>query len=120
MAVAQTIEELELRGGHPALDFVNTVETRASDPIELLRSYRDLLTWAARVELVDADTAAFLGRAAGGSDARDVLARAIDLREAAYEVLVAVAVDGVAPPKHALAVINTELADSSREAALVF
>src|SRR5262245_35431911 len=121
MAVAQTIDELELTGGDPALDFVNTVETRASDPLELLRSYRDLLTWTVRAGLVEASTAASLAHAAWRSGvADDVLARAIALREAAHDVLVAVAVEDVPPPKPALAVINAEVADASRGAALVF
>ena len=116
MAVAQTIDELELTGGDPALDFVNTVETRASDPLELLRSYRDLADWTAKVGLVDAKTARSLRRFA----AADVLARAIALREAAYEVLVAVAVEHALPRKGALAIINTEVADAGRDAALAF
>lgn len=110
MPVAQTIDELELTGGDPALDFVNTVETRASDPLELLRTYRDLVDWTARVGLVDARTARFLRRFADDK----VLARAIALREAAYEVLVAVAVEHAPPSKKALAVINAEVADAER------
>jgi predicted RNA-binding Zn ribbon-like protein len=116
MAVAHTIDELELTGGDPALDFVNTVETRASDPLELLRSYRDFLDWTARVGLVEARTARSLRHFA----ADDVLARAIALREAAYEVLVAVAVEHAPPPKTALAVINAEVADAGRGAGLAF
>jgi predicted RNA-binding Zn ribbon-like protein len=116
MAVAQTIDELELTGGDPALDFVNTVETRASDPLELLRAYRDFVDWTAKVGLIDARTARSLRR----RDAADVLARAIALREAAYEVLVAVAVDHAPPPKRALAVVNAEIADAGRGAALAF
>jgi predicted RNA-binding Zn ribbon-like protein len=116
MAVAQTIDELELTGGDPVLDFVNTVETRASDPLELLRAYRDFVDWTAKVGLIDARTARSLRR----SDAADVLARAIALREAAYEVLVAVAVDNAPPPKRALAVVNAEIADAGRGAALAF
>lgn len=110
MPVAQTIDELELTGGDPALDFVNTVETRASDPLELLRTYRDLVDWTARVGLVDARTARFLRRFADDK----VLARAIALREAAYEVLVAVTVEHAPPSKKALAVINAEVADAER------
>jgi predicted RNA-binding Zn ribbon-like protein len=110
MPVAQTIDELELTGGDPALDFVNTVETRASDPLELLRSYRDLVDWTAKVGLVDAKTARSLRR----FDAQDVLARAIALREAAYELLVAVAVEHTPPPARPLAVVNTEIADAGR------
>src|SRR5262245_2223572 len=109
MAVAQTIDELELTGGDPALDFVNTVETRASDPLELLRAYRDLVDWTAKVGLIDTRTARSLRRLA----AADVLARAIALREAAYEVLVAVAVEHAPPPEGALALINAEASDAS-------
>ncbi len=110
MPVAQTIDELELTGDDAALDFVNTVETRASDPLELLRSYRDLVDWTAKVGLVDAKTARSLRR----FDAEDVLARAIALREAAYELLVAVAVEHTPPPARPLAVVNAEIADAGR------
>jgi predicted RNA-binding Zn ribbon-like protein len=110
MPVAQTIDELEFTGGDPALDFVNTVETRASDPLELLRSYRDLVDWTAKVGLVDAETARSLRR----FDAEDVLARAIALREAAYELLVAVVVEHAPPPTRPLAVVNAEIADAGR------
>ena len=110
MAVAQTIDELELTGGDPALDFVNTVETRASDPLELLRSYRDLVDWTAKAGLIDAKTARSLRR----FDAEDVLARAIALREAAYELLVAVAVEHAPPAKRPLAIVNAEIADAGR------
>ena len=115
MPVARTIDELELTGGDPALDFVNTVETRASDPLELLRTYRNLVDWTARAGLIDARTARSLRRFA----ADDVLARAIALREAAYEVLVAVAVEHAPPSKKALSVINAEVADA-RRGGLVF
>jgi predicted RNA-binding Zn ribbon-like protein len=121
MAVALTIDELELTGGDPALDFVNTVETRASDPLELLRSYRDLVDWTLKVGLIDGRTARSLARAAwrwGVAD--EALARAIALREAAYEVLVAYAVEHRAPPKAALAVISAEIADASGSASLEF
>jgi predicted RNA-binding Zn ribbon-like protein len=116
MPVAQTIGELELNGGDPALDFVNTVETRASNPLELLRSYADLVDWTVRVGLVDARAARSLRR----SSADGVLARAVALREAAYEVLVAVAVDHAPPPARALAVVNAEVADARRGGELVF
>ncbi len=61
---ALTIDHVRLLGGDVALDFVNTVEARSAKPIELLRDYRDLLTWAARVELIDERTATSLGRKA--------------------------------------------------------
>ena len=45
-------------GGHPALDFVNTVDPREGDEqIEYLNSFEDLVQWAVRGRLIDAPTA---------------------------------------------------------------
>jgi predicted RNA-binding Zn ribbon-like protein len=48
-----TIDDLELVGGHPALDFANTIENRLADqPDNLLRSPADLARWGADAGLI--------------------------------------------------------------------
>jgi predicted RNA-binding Zn ribbon-like protein len=77
-------------GGHPALDFCNTrAGWGAPAPKEYLASYDHLAVWTREVGLFrPRDVATF--RRAARSDAvtaRAVLAAALELREAAYAVL---------------------------------
>jgi len=54
MTSQKTIEDISLLGGHPALDFVNTVDSRGErwGP-EFLNTYGDLVTWAGRLDVID-------------------------------------------------------------------
>ncbi len=89
MTNRKTINEISFLGGHSALDFVNTVDSRGErwGP-ELLNSYGDLVAWARRVDLIDTnDAAALLSQAAKSpTKARGELERAKDLREAMYRI----------------------------------
>ncbi|MGO4336032.1 ABATE domain-containing protein [Labrys sp. KB_33_2] len=61
MSQNKTIAAARLVGGHPALDFVNTVDAwRDRWGPDLLVSYDDLLTWAERVDLIDSALSAHL------------------------------------------------------------
>jgi predicted RNA-binding Zn ribbon-like protein len=63
--VSSSVEEIDLRGGHPVLDFVNTVAWRG-DPdrrIDYLERYFDLVTWCRRAGLVTSTEASTLNRA---------------------------------------------------------
>ena len=76
-------------GNHTAVDFTNTVGSRLETPEEHLTTYGDLLAWAeaARV-LTRAQAGRLKQRAAAEPDqARRALRRAIDFREALYDVL---------------------------------
>lgn len=67
------LADLEWLGGHPALDFVNTVHSRTSDaPEEYLHSFDDLVRWNEVAGLLD------------GTDARRFQAREGRRRNAAY------------------------------------
>ena len=85
MSNQKTISNINLFGGHPALDYVNTVDSRGErcGP-EFLNSYSDLLTWARRVGLIDdEERAALLANAARSpSNAQDSLNEAKEFREA--------------------------------------
>jgi len=83
---------MKLVAGELCLDFANTADWHASDtPIELLRTYRDLVTWGQRVRLLDAAAARRLLREARKrpADAIVVLKRARAVREAIYGIVLA-------------------------------
>ena len=81
-----TIGTLKLFGGHPALDFANTVNSRgAAYGPDLLRTYADLLNWGLRLGLLDPNEAADL-REIPTDQAATALRRAIALREAIYRI----------------------------------
>ncbi|MBZ5500348.1 MAG: ABATE domain-containing protein [Acidobacteriia bacterium] len=84
--------DTKLVAGELCLDFANTAEWHASaTPIELLKTYGDLVTWSRRVGLVDAPAAGRLLREARRrpDDAAAVLKRAITVREAIYGLVLA-------------------------------
>ncbi|WP_322790951.1 ABATE domain-containing protein (plasmid) [Rhizobium indigoferae] len=85
MDTQKTIDDISLLGGHPALDFVNTVDSRGErwGP-DFLNSYDDLVAWARRLDLIDDKERDTLLAKAGGSpsDAKKELGEAKELREA--------------------------------------
>jgi len=89
MTRQKTIEEINLLGSHPALDFVNTVDSRGErwGP-EFLNSYADLVTWARRVDIVDEEEQRTLLALAkrSPSDAQKELICARELREALHRI----------------------------------
>lgn len=87
--MATSTSDMPLSGGHPALDFPNTVDSRRGrwGP-DLLRSYDDIIILARRIELIDGTQADELGRLAKAHPRRAVtaLTEAVRLREAIYAV----------------------------------
>lgn len=82
-----------LHGGHPALDFVNTLDWRdrpvaEGGPEDMLVSYAALLACWRRLEIIGASTETELGRqaAAKAAETAAVLAEALELREALYRI----------------------------------
>lgn len=85
-----SIADLPLEGGHPALDFLNTVDDRVSEsPRDYLREPSDLVTWGVRTGVLD--RVLLPPRA-------DELSRALALREH-LTTLFAAGVDGLAPSR---------------------
>lgn len=87
---------LELLGGHPILDFVNTLDWRDRDaeaggPVETLVSYEALLAWAQRLALLEAGEARLLAKEAQANPAaaNAVLQDALALREALHRLIIA-------------------------------
>src|SRR5690349_4753422 len=76
--------------GHVALDFINTVTSRDTSPLDWLDGYPRLIEWAALAGLVDARTAANLRALGEGSprEAAAALTRARKMREALHDAFV--------------------------------
>ena len=76
------VGRLELIGGHPVINFVNTLAATQEAPSEHLEAYADLLVWSERVGFVTAGQAALLRSLAADAapDAAAALARALRLR----------------------------------------
>jgi predicted RNA-binding Zn ribbon-like protein len=86
---AKHANPFEWRGGHPALDLVNTLDERPSPtPIENLATYPDLTSFAALARLIDRRTAARLQRLDSRSGL-PIVKRARKLREHLHDVLAA-------------------------------
>jgi predicted RNA-binding Zn ribbon-like protein len=89
--------DLRLDGGHPALDFVNSVGgPRAADPdpdTDALHGYGDLLEWSQRTGLLDGGAAERLARRARRhpAEARRAFAAALELRSLVDRIFRAVA-----------------------------
>jgi predicted RNA-binding Zn ribbon-like protein len=91
---------LRLLAGHPALDFVNTIDPReGAHRLEHLRTYEDLVAWAERAGVMSGAGARRTGREASSDPAAAARAldRAIALREATYAIFGAVAARRPAP-----------------------
>jgi predicted RNA-binding Zn ribbon-like protein len=91
---------LRLLAGHPALDFVNTIDPReGADRVEHLHAYEDLAGWATQAGVLTAAESRQVARAArtDPTAAAQAFERAIALREAAYAVFGAVAKRRPAP-----------------------
>lgn len=106
MSPALRIRSLDLLGGHPVLDFVNTLDWRdraveAGGPEECLVSYDALLVWSERAGLLAATERPALdafGRE-HPSRAAALLADAIELREAIHRLLKGASTGEAASPE---------------------
>ena len=89
-----TFPALRLLGERLCIHFANTIESRASDhPEDYLRSYPDLVRWARHVGLItDTELHHMLTEAERRpAEAAAVLGRALELRDAIYQVFRATA-----------------------------
>lgn len=117
---AERIAELPRVGNALCLDLVNVVEPRVGEvDRDHLQAFDDLVEWAARGEVIDAERAAALRDHAARDPA--VAARAhgaaIELRETMYAIFASIASDDV-PPAEALDDLATAHADLIRRAGL--
>jgi predicted RNA-binding Zn ribbon-like protein len=107
-APARNIANMELVGGRPVVDFVNTLSDRAlATPLERLASYDDLALWCVREELLDEKEAVRLRRLARAHPrkAAAALTRARELRELLFRLFEASA-EGRVPAEASRAELN--------------
>lgn len=102
--------QFRLIGGHPVIDFVNTVGGSRLDPKEKLKAYGDLVAWAVEAEVLTPVEAARIGReaAAQPAQATQSLERSVGFRELLYRVLRPLA-DGQTAPSGDLAQLDAEV-----------
>jgi predicted RNA-binding Zn ribbon-like protein len=118
--------EMKLVGGRLCLDFINTVDGRKSDSPrrkshsvnsqllgEKLGEYSDLVEWSRHAGIVTATVAERLIQASkrNAGEARDVLDRAITLREAVYRIRKAV-MKSRRPQRVDLETVNDQLLEA--------
>ncbi|HET7923081.1 MAG TPA: ABATE domain-containing protein [Gammaproteobacteria bacterium] len=102
------LERIELIGGTPCLDFVNSVgDCIGPRPLDHLQSYADLLFWLQRCQLLPAAEAARLTALSRRSPriTADALRHAQHFRDAAWRLLAALVRD-TAPAPQDLADVN--------------
>ncbi len=108
------IDDIPLIAGHPALDFLNALEERAT-PAEMnyLPDYAHLLRWSARTGLVSDRTQRALLRAQAEhpGKAKKVWAAAMELRRS-LDAICRTLAKGKPPPERALRVLNATLAEA--------
>jgi predicted RNA-binding Zn ribbon-like protein len=85
----KTAKPFDLCAGHPALDFVNSLDNRfrADGPLELLADYRDLLRFMVQSELLGTQQARVLTKTVDQDAAARALQSARELREATAAAL---------------------------------
>ena len=111
------IEDIPLIAGHPALDFLNALEERATPAeVNYLPSYQHLLCWSARVGLLSERTQRALMRAQADhpGKAKKMWAAAMDLRRALDAIFRTLA-KGKPPPDDALHTLNATLVAAQAE-----
>ena len=104
----KTIREINRVGGHPAVDFINTVHSRfADDGREYLKSYPDLVDWNLDAGFLSRRQSAHFKQAADARprEAEKMLDAALELRESLYRLFLAV-VRGKTPAGWDLAELN--------------
>jgi predicted RNA-binding Zn ribbon-like protein len=102
---------LDLKSGHPILEFTNTVGNHASDhPGEHLFGYGDLLAWMGNIGLLQEEQVQVLKRkaAAQSEESTSAFARSLELRESIYRIFVA-QTKGESPAQDDLEVLNSVL-----------
>ena len=112
-ADGRTVANMELVGGRPVVDFVNTLSDRSTGtPYDRLRTYGDLLDWCVRVALFGTAEAGRLTAVAEACPAAAdaALGRAHEVREALYQLFRAETADQEPPPA-ALNLVNAVLAE---------
>ncbi|WP_420125249.1 CGNR zinc finger domain-containing protein [Longimicrobium sp.] len=110
MIAENPLAGLNVIGGRLSLEFVNTVDTHDTLLDDKLTGYANLVWWALHIGVMDEAAARplFARAEADPATAEEVLARAVELREAVYRLFVAGRA-GESADEADLAVLNREL-----------
>jgi predicted RNA-binding Zn ribbon-like protein len=105
----------DLCGGHPALDFVNSLDNRYREdgPNEMLNSYADVVRFLAETHLLDPQRARWLSKTVTQEGGRQAVESAHTLRETAAHVLYC-AVAGEPPPTTDLRLLEKYFLEAGR------
>ena len=96
-------------GNHPCLDFINTRIAQNGQPVDLLDTFSDLLTWLVQARLLDREEARKAERNWGGQpEGRRILDQAREFRATLREMVERMAAGKPVPPA-ALEAINRSL-----------
>jgi predicted RNA-binding Zn ribbon-like protein len=112
--------QFEFSGNDLCLDFVNTVESRLSNPVDLLQTYHDLLVWGQQAQLLTDTQAQRLHEKARvhPDQAISVLHWAFNVRELLYRIFQEI-FHGKKPGDVDMTVFNKELAGAMSHACLI-
>ena len=113
---------LDLKSGHPVLEFTNTVSNHASEhPREKLFNYEDLLAWTGKVGLLHEEQLQMLKRKAATQpkESTAIFAKSLELRESVYRIFVAETKDK-SPAEEDLTILNALLTRLSSGAQIVY
>ena len=115
MAETRPMDDLDLVGGHLALDFANTGSLDGQPASEFMGTYHDLIAFARRTDVIGPIRSAALEQLAERDPdlARSVLARAHTLRASLNRIFTAVASSGEPSPDD-IAVLNEFLEEGMR------
>jgi predicted RNA-binding Zn ribbon-like protein len=111
--MAQTL--FDLCGGHPALDFVNSLDNRFRDdgPNEMLATYGDLLRFLEETALLSREHARVLNKAVAPQAAARALESTRELREAVAAVLYG-SLEKKRPPQQDVLLLEKHFLNASR------
>ena len=113
---------LDLKSGHPVLEFTNTVSNHASEhPGEKLFNYEDLLAWTGKVGLLHEAQLQMLMRKAATQpkESAAIFAKSLELRESVYRIFAAKA-KAKSPADRDLMILNSVLAPLTSDAQIVY
>jgi predicted RNA-binding Zn ribbon-like protein len=82
------VTDLRLVGGLACLDFINSLDWRASEePVEYLRSFQDLLQWSVQTRILTPAQSGSLARLGSAASRAAALRRAVAFREASHRIV---------------------------------
>ena len=113
---------LNLKSGHPVLEFTYTVSNHASEhPGEKLFNYEDLLAWTGKVGLLHEEQLQMLMSKAATQpeESAGIFTKSLELREAVYRIFVA-KTKAKSPADRDLMILNSVLAPLTSDAQIVY